>query len=112
LEALGDRALRDEAWLNWRFADAPRRYTLLANGGYAVLGGRGRVGVLAASGGLIVAPPGPVGIAAPAPWERARYASRGWLPTPRTFTLLGKSLDPTLPLPARPHFELGDLDFF
>jgi predicted N-acetyltransferase YhbS len=107
----GDRVLRDVAWLNWRFADAPRRYTLLVDGGYAVIGRRGRLGVLAASGGLLAAPRGP-SIAAPPPWQRARYLRAGWLPTPRTFELLGKSLDPKLRLPARPHFELGDLDFF
>ena len=111
-EVAGDGVMRDTAWLNWRFADAPKRYTLLANGGYAVLGRRGPLGVLAATGGLIAVPHGPVAIAAPPPWERARYARAGWCPTPRTFALLGKSLDPALPLPARPHFELGDLDFF
>jgi predicted N-acetyltransferase YhbS len=112
LEGSGDRVLRDSAWLNWRFADAPRPYTLLANGGYAVLGRRGPLGVLAATGGLLTTPHGVVGVTAPAPWEHRRYARAGWLPTPRTFTLLGKSLDPALALPARPHFELGDLDFF
>ena len=40
-----------------------------------------------------------------------RYLRAGYLPTHRSFTVLGKSLDPALPLPARPHFELGDLDF-
>src|SRR5207302_6218541 len=39
-EGSGDRVLRDDAWLDWRFAEAPRRYTLVANGGYAVLGQR------------------------------------------------------------------------
>jgi GNAT superfamily N-acetyltransferase len=111
-DGVGDRVLRDADWLNWRFAGAPRRYTLLANGGYAVLGRRGRLGVLAAAGGLRAAPGGAIAIAAPPPWERGRYLRAGWLPTAKTFTLLGKSLDPALALPARPHFELGDLDFF
>src|SRR5205823_5510979 len=104
---LGDRVLRDDAWLNWRFAEAPRRYTLVANGGYAVLGRRGRLGVLAATGGLLATPAGPLAIAAPPPWQRAQYARAGWVPTPRRFALLGKSLDAALPLPDRPHFELG-----
>jgi hypothetical protein len=39
-----------------------------------------------------------------------RYARAGFVPTPRTLTLLGKSLDGS-PLPERPHLELGDLDF-
>jgi len=104
--------VRDADWLNWRFADSPRRYTLIAEGGYAVLGRRGRFGVLAATGGRLAAPGGLVSIAAPPPWERLRYLRAGWMPTPRTFALLGKSLDPRLRIPARPHFELGDLDFF
>ena len=41
--------------------------------------------------------------------EARQYARAGYLPTPRTFTVLGKSLGH--PIPARPHFELGDLDF-
>jgi len=50
-------------------------------------------------------------IAAPPPGERRRYALAGYVPTPRAFTVLGKSLHPSQRLPARPHFELGDLDF-
>jgi GNAT superfamily N-acetyltransferase len=114
----GDRVLRDLDWLNWRFADSPTRYTLLADrdGGYAAAGRRGRVGVVAAVRGPLLrragaAAGGPVLVAAPPPWQRRRYLLAGYLPTLRTFTLLGKSLDPAAPLPARPHFELGDLDF-
>ncbi|MBV8394960.1 MAG: GNAT family N-acetyltransferase [Actinobacteria bacterium] len=106
----GDRVLRDEAWLDWRFRRAPRRYEVLKGHGYAVLGRRGRPGVIAASDGLLAPPSGPLGVAAPPPWATAAYLRAGWLPTPRTFTLLGKSLG--APLPARPHFELGDLDVF
>ena len=47
---------------------------------------------------------------APPPWERRRYLGAGFLPTPKRFTVLGKSLDGR-PLPERPHLELGDLDF-
>jgi GNAT superfamily N-acetyltransferase len=110
----GDRVLRDAAWLNWRFADAPREYALLEGDGYAAVGTRGRIGVVAAAEGDLLgdaaaAARGPVLIAAPPPWEARRYALAGYVPTPRTFTLLGKSLG--RPLPARPHLELGDLDF-
>jgi hypothetical protein len=35
----------------------------------------------------------------------------GLVPTPKAFTLLGKSLDGS-PLPPRVDLELGDLDFF
>jgi predicted N-acetyltransferase YhbS len=118
----GDRVLRDSAWLNWRFADAPRPYLLLdGRDGYAVAGSRGRLGVVAAVsprgargdllGDVTAAARGRLLIAAPPPGERRRYALAGYVPTPRAFTVLGKSLHPSQRLPARPHFELGDLDF-
>jgi len=112
----GDRVVRDGPWLNWRFADSPTPYRLLAGGGYAVVGAQGRFGMLAAIEGDLLGDAaavadGRVLVAAPPPWLRGRYLRAGYLPTHRSFTVLGKSLDPTLPLPARPHFELGDLDF-
>jgi GNAT superfamily N-acetyltransferase len=112
----GDGVVRDAAWLDWRFAASPRRYRLLADDGYAVVGRRGRVGVLAAVAGDLVgdavaAAEGRVVVAAPPPAERRRYARAGFVPAPRALALLGKSLDPTLPLPEDVHFELGDLDF-
>jgi GNAT superfamily N-acetyltransferase len=111
-----DRVVRDEAWLNWRFAEAPRDYTLLDGDGYAVVGRRGRVGVVAAvEGGLLgdaaAAARAPVLIAAPPPWQRSAYLLAGFGPTPRTFTVLGKALADGQAIPPHPHFELGDLDF-
>ena len=119
-EVSGDRVLRDTAWLNWRFADAPRRYRLLRDSdgdGYAVVGSRGPIGVVAVVEGQLLRTATVTSsvralIAAPPPWDRRRYLARGYLPTHRTFTVLGKSLDPALPLPKRPHFQLGDLDIF
>jgi len=112
----GDRVLRDGAWLNWRFADSPRSYTLLAGGGYAVVGRQGRFGMVAALEGDLLSDAGAIAegaavVAAPPPWLQRRYLRAGYVPTHRAFTVLGKSLDPSLPLPERPHFELGDLDF-
>ena len=112
----GDRVLRDGAWLNWRFADSPLPYTLLAGGGYAVVGRRGRFGMVAAVEGNLLSDAvavgdGPAVVAAPPPWLHRRYLGAGFAPTHRTLTVLGKALDPALALPARPHFELGDLDF-
>jgi GNAT superfamily N-acetyltransferase len=120
LEGSGDRVLRDEAWLNWRFGAGPRRYRLLERDGYAVVGRRGRIAFVAAVEGDLLgdaaAAAAAVGgralMAAPPPWEHGRYARAGYVPTPRTIALLGRSLDPATPLPARPHFQLGDLDFF
>jgi GNAT superfamily N-acetyltransferase len=109
----GDRVLRDTAWLNWRFADAPKPYTLFQGDGYAVTGRRGKLGVVAAvEGPMLRAVSEPALIASPPPEETRRYALAGYVPTTRTFTVLGKSLDPAQAIPAHPHFELGDLDFF
>ncbi len=108
----GDRVLRDTAWLNWRFADAPSPYRLFEGDGYAVLGRRGKLGVVAAvEGPMLRALSERMLIAAPPPDQTRRYLLAGYLPTTRSFTVLGKSLDPALAIPARPHFELGDLDF-
>jgi predicted N-acetyltransferase YhbS len=115
-EGPGDRVLRDDAWLDWRFARAPRDYRLLAGEGYAVVARRGRLGVVAAVEGDLLGDVAAVAhgrflVAAPPPWEHRRYLLAGYLPTPRTFPLLGKSLDLAHRPPERPHFELGDLDF-
>jgi GNAT superfamily N-acetyltransferase len=114
LQGSSDRVLRNEAWLNWRFADAPQRYALLEGDGYAAVGRRRRVGVVAVVDGDLLGDAaavseGPALVAAPPPDQARRYALAGYVPTPKTFTLLGKSLGH--PLPERPHFELGDLDF-
>jgi len=59
----------------------------------------------------IAAASGPALLAAPPPGERARYLRAGFVPTSRTVTVLAKPLVRSQPLPARVHFELGDLDF-
>jgi GNAT superfamily N-acetyltransferase len=112
----GDRVLRDAAWLNWRFVDGPGRYTRLVEEGYAVAGRWRGFGVVAVMAGDLLrdaasAAGGPLVLAAPPPSERRRYLLGGYVPTPKTFTVVGKSLEASLAVPARPHFELGDLDF-
>jgi GNAT superfamily N-acetyltransferase len=111
-----DVVLRDSDWLNWRFVDSPTPYSLVEGAGYAVAGRRGRYGVVeAVEGGLLheaaTATGAHVVIAAPPPWQHRRYVSGGYVPTHRTFTVLGKALDAGQRIPERPHFELGDLDF-
>lgn len=81
-----------DAYLDWRFAAAPREYALYADG--TVVGRRGRISYVARG----------------RPDAGVLTLGRGLLPTPKAFTLLGKSLDGT-PLPARVELELGDLDF-
>ena len=103
------------AWLDWRFAEGPRAYTLLRGDGHAVVCRRGRIGIVAVVAGELLADACAAGhglalVALPPPSEHRRYLRAGFLPTPRTFTLLGKSLDAS-PLPLRPHIQFGDLDF-
>ena len=77
---------------------------------------RGRLGIVAAVthgllGDAVAATRASAVIAAPPPWAHGAYARRGFVPTHRTFTVLGKALHPDQAVPERPHFELGDLDF-
>jgi GNAT superfamily N-acetyltransferase len=86
VETLGD------AYLDWRFATAPRDYALYGDG--TVVGRRGRFSYVARG----------------RPDAAMLTLRRSGLPTPKTLRLLGKSLDGS-PLPQRPPLELGDLDF-
>jgi hypothetical protein len=90
--------VRDAAYLRWRFGGA-RRYRLHEDGrGYVVVGRRGRIPYVAATGGDPVLPGPAVGL-----------PPSGGLPLPRRFDVLGRSLG--APLPGRVRLELGDLDF-
>lgn len=128
---LGNHVERSEAFLRWRFVDAPRGYRLFATeNGYAVLGRTVRAG---ASVGLImdlVAPPDEArrllrrcilesrGLAAlivlPTPLVRpGLLASTGFLPTRTTFEFHGRSLGSELDArSAAWSVSLGDTDFF
>jgi GNAT superfamily N-acetyltransferase len=90
--------VRSEEYLRWRFG-GPRRYTLRQDErGYAAIGRRGPGNVVLATAGD-----------APLPGAAVALPPVAGVPTPKTFTLLGRSLG--TPLPPRPVFELGDLDF-
>jgi hypothetical protein len=85
--------IRDDAYLAWRFG---RRYRLFQDErGYLAEGRRGRLNVIAATAGE---PPLP-----------GKALGTGGLPTPKTFSVLARSLGE--PLPNRVELELGDLDF-
>jgi hypothetical protein len=122
---------RSEAFLRWRFADAPRGYRLFASpNGYAVLGRTQKAG---AGVGLVldlVAPPSEVpallrrcvrecrGLVAllvmPTPLlPRRLLVAAGFVPTRSTFEFHGRSL--ARELDTRPQswsVSLGDTDFF
>jgi GNAT superfamily N-acetyltransferase len=98
LPARDGGVVRDETYLRWRFG-GPRPYRLHQDArGYVVIGHRGRLAYVAATGG---APslPGPAAVLPPS----------GGVPLPRRFDVLGRSLG--APLPRRVGLELGDLDF-
>jgi GNAT superfamily N-acetyltransferase len=126
----GNCLVRGAAYLNWRYADAPKPYRILESAqGYAVLGEAEHKGVRSAvvcdlvgpprearallRRCLRAVPPGPrVAIGVPAPGQHAAYASLGFVPTPMSIRVIGKPLAPDASLPADWHFSPGDTDFF
>jgi GNAT superfamily N-acetyltransferase len=126
----GSCLVRDVAHLNWRYAEAPKRYRILeSERGYAVLGEAEQKGVRSAvvcdlvgpprearallRRCLRAVPPGPrVAIGVPAPGQHAAYLSLGFVPTPMSIRVIGKPLREGASLPARWHFAPGDTDFF
>ena len=123
--------VRDAAYLNWRYADSTRTYTLLRSAnGYAVVGRKRVRGLDAAFVADLVAPTvretrallrscaraarGARALLALLPVAHARaYLAAGFLPTPETIRLIGYALDGPLPVgPGAWHFSLGDTDYF
>jgi GNAT superfamily N-acetyltransferase len=86
--------VRDDAYLAWRFG-SPRYRLFQDERGYLAQGRRGRLNVVAATAGD---PPLP-----------GRALATHGVPTPKTFSVLARSLGE--PLPQRVELELGDLDF-
>jgi GNAT superfamily N-acetyltransferase len=128
---LSNHFVRDTAYLNWRYADAPRKYTLLASQkGYAVVGRKRFKGIECAYVADLVAPTfretrhllrccvraarGARLLLALMPATHAgAYRSGGFLPTPETIRLIGHALEGELPVGPRAwHFTLGDTDYF
>lgn len=129
--AMRSHFVRDVAYLNWRYADSPRAYTLLAaRNGYAVVGRKPVRGMNAAYVADLVAPTfqetlgllrrcahaargARVLLAFAPPAHRAALAASGFVPTPMTIRLIGHALEGELPVgPGAWHFTLGDTDFF
>jgi GNAT superfamily N-acetyltransferase len=123
--------VRDAAYLNWRYTDSTRPYTLLRSAnGYAVVGRKQVRGLNAAFVADLVAPTlretrallrmcaraahGARALLALLPAVHARaYLAAGFVPTPETIRLIGHALDGPLPVGPRAwHFTLGDTDYF
>jgi GNAT superfamily N-acetyltransferase len=127
---LGSHFVRSAAYLNWRYADSPRGYALVAStNGYAVVGRKRLRGVGVAFVADLVAPSARealwllrrcvrvargarVLLALPS-LHRTAYAAFGFVPTPMTIRLIGHPLEGSLPMgPGSWRFSLGDTDFF
>lgn len=127
VEPEGNGLVRDEAHLNWRYADSPRPYRLLAAAdaagfaGYAVAGVRRFRGVPVGYLADVAARPNAVGplVARAAAETRAPLflaldasPRLGFAPTPKTLRLVGKRLSGSGAVPPSWRFTLGDLDVF
>ena len=128
--AWGNALVRDAAYLNWRYVDAPKDYRAFASpAGYAVIGHAVQKGFSSAVVLDLVGPPrdqvrllrrclrearggADVAIGVPAPGQRAAFAALGFVPTPMTIRVIGKPLVEGAVLPERWHFSPGDTDFF
>jgi GNAT superfamily N-acetyltransferase len=133
----GNHVVRSADYLNWRFAESPRPYRILATRRAGRLEGwtvvthkrfEGRaVGVVAD----VVAPSaraarfllrraaasvsGQALLALVSPGERARFAASGFVPTHKSIRFIGKPLAPGVELAterAAWHLALGDMDIF
>ncbi len=127
--AYGDHVAGETPYLNWRYVDAPHDYRRFAAAdGFAVVRRMRERGLDTGMVCAVVAKRrrtvrrllracaaemrGAQLLAALRPPVHAgAYAAAGFLPTPRTMTILGKSLDGTTPLPERPVHQFGDHDF-
>jgi GNAT superfamily N-acetyltransferase len=123
--------VRDTAYLNWRYADSPRGYTLIeSRNGYAVIGRKKLRGIEAAYVADLVAPTrretlwllrratrsargARVLLALVPTGQLPAYAAFGFVPTPMTIRLIGHALEGDVPVgPGAWRFTLGDTDFF
>jgi GNAT superfamily N-acetyltransferase len=129
--------VRSAEYLNWRFADSPRPYRILAERrggrleGWAVVTHKRFQGHAVGVVADLVAPTSRVArgllhrsarsvraealVALVSPAERPRYLAAGFVPTHRLLRLIGKALVPDVDLAAKRgawHLALGDTDLF
>ncbi len=129
----GDAVVGDVDYLNWRFAAAPhdyRRFVATVDGrpgGYAVARRRRERGLETGMVATLVADTGAAArlllaglarelrgcqilAALPPRAHRGAFAAAGFVPTPRTLTILGKPLVEGARLPRNLHYGFGDHD--
>ena len=135
--AWSNHVVRTASYLNWRYADSPRPYRILAERrdgrleGWAVVTHRrfqgravGVVAELVATRGAVArrllrraarSVRGQLLVALVGASERVRYLAAGFVPTHRTIRFIGKPLAPAVELAAGRrawHLMLGDADIF
>jgi hypothetical protein len=121
--------VKDAAYLNWRYRATPRSYASFSTGrGFAVVGwgvfrgvSAGLVCELVGDDGVrllhrcVQAVDADIVLAMPNPGEYGTYLAAGFVPTPSSIRLIGRSLQPDEPLPHGRdafRFSLGDTDIF
>jgi GNAT superfamily N-acetyltransferase len=136
--AFPDHVVRDETYLNWRYADSPRGYRCFGSfrgvrlTGFAVVGHKLYRGISTAYVADLVASDsgdarallrrcirgargGADAVIALAGPSAVPFAATGFVPTLQSIRLIGKPLAPGAALPAdgrQWHFSLGDSDIF
>ena len=119
----GRHILRDNAYLDWRYADSPRAYASFGDVvvTHALWHGFSSAVVCETGTGrelrrAVRAVDADVAVALVNPGEERTYLAAGFVPSPRTIRFIGKRLSDDAP--ALPHdrrawrLSLGDLDFF
>ena len=126
----GACVIGEAGYLNWRYVDTPHDYRRFAVGdeGYAVVRRIRERGLETGMVCTVVAVSAPVAqallercaeemrgvqllAALRPPVHAAAWLRAGFVPSPRTMTILGKALVDGEPLPERPVFQFGDHDF-
>jgi hypothetical protein len=119
----GLHIVRDSEYLDWRYADSPRRYVQAGRAIVTHAVWHGFSSVVVCEGGdarslrkAAAAADADLAVALVNPGEEHAYLAAGFVPTPRTIRFIGKRLnDDAPPLPKRRaawSLSLGDLDFF
>ena len=119
----GHHIVRDNAYLDWRYADSPRAYASFGDVvvTHALWHGFSSAVVCETGTGRelrrgVRAVDADVAVALVNPGEERTYLAAGFVPSPRTIRFIGKRLSDDAP--ALPHdrrawrLSLGDLDFF
>jgi len=117
----GHHLVRDAAYLDWRYADSPRRYARVGDVVVTHATWHGWSSAVVCEHGrdlrrAVKLVDADIAVALVNPGEERSFLAAGFVPTPRTIRFIGKRIRDDAPeLPKRRDawtFTLGDLDFF